>query len=49
MSRAARVHLGLTPNRSPLLLHTIAGWLTMVLGTCGYITTVLALADQVPK
>lgn len=49
MSRAALVYLGMVTNRSPLVLHTVVSWLVMVLGTSGYITAVLALADRVQK
>lgn len=49
VSRAALVYLGMVTNRSPLVLHTVVSWLVMVLGTSGYITAVLALADRVQK
>lgn len=49
VSRAARVYLGMATRRTPLVLHTALSWLVMVFGTCGYIVTVLALADRVPK
>ncbi|MFE9173647.1 hypothetical protein ACFYNZ_30005 [Streptomyces kebangsaanensis] len=49
VSRAALVYLGMGSSRSPLVLHTVVSWLVMVFGTCGYIVTVLALADRVPK
>ncbi|MEV5081175.1 hypothetical protein AB0K74_20825 [Streptomyces sp. NPDC056159] len=48
VSRAALVYLGIVTSRSPLVLHTVVSWLVTVLGICGYIVTVLALADRVP-
>ncbi|MCX4857543.1 hypothetical protein [Streptomyces canus] len=45
VSRAALVHLGMLPAPGRLALHTAAVWLATVLGICGYMVAVLALAD----
>ncbi|WP_460066653.1 hypothetical protein [Streptomyces sp. YKOK-I1] len=47
VSRAALVYLGIATRRTPLALHTVLSWLVMVFGVCGYMVTVLALADRV--
>ena len=47
VSKAALVYLGMRSSRGPLVLHTAVSWLALVFGTCGYMITVLALADRV--
>lgn len=40
----ALVHLGMLPAPGRLAVHTVAVWLATVLGICGYLCAVLALA-----
>ncbi|MEU0220638.1 hypothetical protein ABZ281_38825 [Streptomyces sp. NPDC006265] len=43
-SRAALAHLGMLPAPGRLVVHTAVVWLVTVLGLCGYVCAVLALA-----
>ncbi|MGX1915071.1 hypothetical protein ACWIID_40550 [Streptomyces phaeochromogenes] len=43
-SSAALAHLGMLPAPGRLAVHTVVVWLATVLGLCGYVTAVLALA-----
>ncbi|MGV9991552.1 hypothetical protein [Streptomyces sp. NPDC003374] len=49
VSRSARVYLGMSTGRLPLVLHTVLGWLAVVYGACGYMLAVLALAGRITK
>ncbi|MFF7794552.1 hypothetical protein [Streptomyces sp. NPDC007991] len=44
VSRAALVHLGMLPAPGRLAVHTVTVWLATVLGLCGYLCAVLAIA-----